>query len=83
MKNKVKLISILLSISIILSFPLLSFCHDSKNYFFENPYGICITPGEDETMLNFSWYSKKTMIVKLRFSMNLEKKKLIRVKVKN
>ena len=59
MKNKVKLISILLSISIILSFPLLSFCHDSKNYFFENPYGICITPGEDETMLNFSWYSKK------------------------
>ena len=51
--------SILLSISIILSFPLLSFCHDSKNYFFENPYGICITPGEDETMLNFSWYSKK------------------------
>ena len=38
MKNKVKLISILLSISIILSFPLLSFCHDSKNYFFENPY---------------------------------------------
>ena len=66
MKTKRKIISILLSIFIIVFFPLLSISKDNKNYFFtknnneifgENQNQICLTPGENETMLNFSWYS--------------------------
>ena len=66
MKNK-KIISILLSITIIIFFPVLSISKENKNYFLN--YGeneiflddfaqICLTPGKNETMLNFSWYSK-------------------------
>lgn len=67
MKNKRKIISILLSITIIMFFPILSISRDNKNYFFNindrkisSDYytQICLTPGENETMLNFSWYSK-------------------------
>lgn len=67
MKNKRKIISILLSIIIIIFFPILSISKENKNYFLE-PSGnelflnnftqICLTPGKNETMLNFSWYSK-------------------------
>ena len=67
MKNKRKIISILLSITIIIFFPILSISKDNKNYFFtygenecylDNFDQICLTPGENETMLNFCWYSK-------------------------
>ena len=62
MKNKRKIISILLSITIIIFFPVLSISKENKNYFFN--YGeneifldyftqICLTPGKNETMLNF------------------------------
>ena len=54
MKNKRKLVGILLFITIIVSSPLLSICHDNKNYFIEDNYEICLSPGENETMLNFS-----------------------------
>ena len=69
MKNKRKVISILLSIIIIIFFPILSISRDNKNYFFnyveneislDNFSQICLTPGENETMLNFSWYSKSS-----------------------
>ncbi|MCC3869287.1 purple acid phosphatase family protein [Terrisporobacter mayombei] len=67
MKNKRKIISILLSIIIIIFFPVLSISKENKNCFLN--YGkeqisleyfseICLTPGENESMLNFSWYSK-------------------------
>lgn len=69
MKNKRKIISILLSITIIMFFPLMSISKDNKNYFFdhdksdidlENFSQICLTPGENETMLNFCWYSQNS-----------------------
>lgn len=69
MKNKRKVISILLSITIIIFFPILSISRDNKNYFLncveneislDNFSQICLTPGENETMLNFSWYSKSS-----------------------
>ncbi|UEL46282.1 purple acid phosphatase family protein [Terrisporobacter hibernicus] len=69
MKNKRKIISILLSIIIIVFFPVLSISKENKNCFLG--YGkerisleyfseICLTPGEDESMLNFSWYSRSS-----------------------
>ena len=67
MKNKRKIISILLSIIIIIFFPVLSISEENKNYFLnyvennmflDNFTQICITPGKNETMINFSWYSK-------------------------
>lgn len=67
MKNKRRIISILLSITIIVFFPILSISQDNINYFFTNNQkeeyldnfsNICLTPGENETMLNFCWYSK-------------------------
>lgn len=66
MKNKRKIISILLSIIIIVFFPILSISKDNKNYFLdednnkifrENLSNICLTPGENESMINFCWYS--------------------------
>lgn len=69
MKNKRKIISILLSIIIIVFFPVLSISKENKNYFlnYDKEYisldyfsEICLTPGEDESMLNFSWYSKSS-----------------------
>ena len=66
MKNKRKVISILLSIIIIVFFPILSISKDNKNYFLdednnkifrENLSNICLTPGENESMINFCWYS--------------------------
>ena len=78
MKNNKRVISILLSITIIIFFPLLSICKEHKNYFLvdeefklcfnwnekceeKNDYAnqICLTPGEDESKLNFSWYSEE------------------------
>lgn len=67
MKNKRKIISILLSIVIAITFSIISISRDDKNYVLgyeknempvDNFCEICITPGENETMLNFSWYSK-------------------------
>ena len=68
MKNKKRIISILLSITIIIFFPVMSISKDNKNYFLDNHKEndillddftqICLTPGKNETMLNFSWYSK-------------------------
>ena len=69
MKNKRKIISILLSITIIVFFPILSISQNNINYFFNinkreaylDSYSkICLTPGENETMLNFCWYSKSS-----------------------
>lgn len=67
MKNKRKIISILLPIIIIVFFPILSISTDNINYFFninqseaylDSFSKICLTPGENESMLNFCWYSK-------------------------
>ena len=59
MKNKRKIIGILLTIFILVFyFPLHSYSNYKDNSL-KNYYGICLTPGEDETMLNFSWYSNK------------------------
>lgn len=67
MKNKRKIISILLSITIIIFFPVLSISKENKIYFLDDGENeiflddftqICLTPGKNETMLNFSWYSK-------------------------
>lgn len=69
MKNKRKIISILLSIIIIVFFPVLSISKENKNCFLsydkeqislEHFSEICLTPGENESMLNFSWYSKSS-----------------------
>lgn len=69
MKNKRKIISILLSIIIIVFFPVLSISKENKNCFWgydkeqislEHFSEICLTPGKDESMLNFSWYSKSS-----------------------
>lgn len=68
MKNKRKIISILLSI-IIVFFPVLSISKENKNYLLNYDKKqisldyfsqICLTPGENESMLNFSWYSKSS-----------------------
>lgn len=69
MKNKRKIISILLSIIIIVFFPVLSISKENKNCFLKYDKKqisldyfsqICLTPGENESMLNFSWYSKSS-----------------------
>ena len=67
MKNKVNIISILLSTIIIISFPVLSISKNNINYIFndqeykislEDFHQISLTPGENENMLNFCWYDK-------------------------
>ncbi|WP_455539902.1 metallophosphoesterase [Terrisporobacter sp.] len=64
MKNKKIIIGILLSISII-CFPLLSISKNNTSYplndeeykiSMDDFSKICLTPGENETMLNFCWY---------------------------
>lgn len=79
MKNNKKILSILLSIIIIVFFPIMSICRDNKNYFLsckndnlwcewcenwqekkDDKNIICLTPGENESTINFSWYSKKS-----------------------
>ena len=67
MKNKISIISILLSTIIIISFPVLSISKNNINYIFNNQEykisledfsQISLTPGENENMLNFCWYDK-------------------------
>ena len=62
MKNKISIISILLSTIIIISFPVLSISKNNINYIFNNQEykisledfsQISLTPGENENMLNF------------------------------
>ena len=55
---------IFISLVIILVLVTISFLSDTKkdnkNYFIEDNYEICLSPGENETMLNFSWYSNES-----------------------
>ena len=69
MKNKISIISILLSTIIIISFPVLSISKNNINYIFNNQEykisledfsQISLTPGENENMLNFCWYDKNS-----------------------
>ncbi len=76
MKNKRKLVGILLFITIIVSSPLLSICHDNKNYFIEDNYEICLSPGENETMLNFSWYSNESNDSQIKIINKSKKEKI-------
>lgn len=90
MKTKRKIISILLSIAIIIILPVVSISKDNKNYHsnysenkitLDNFSSICLTPGENETMLNFSWYSKfSDGISKIKIYKSGEKEKIYKGK---
>lgn len=66
MKNKKNIVSILLTIVITVFFLVIpifqgniSYCFNNQEETYLNSFSnICLSPGEDETMLNFSWHSK-------------------------
>ena len=58
MKNNKRIISIILSIFIFFTFPICSNCKENEiNFSQENINQICLTPGENESILNFCWCS--------------------------
>ncbi len=86
MKKVIKFISILISTIIIIVFPIMSNSQDTKTYPYikkeeilnlESFYKPHISPGKNQTELNFSWYSteiKEFSRIKVKQKYNNEKK---------